>query len=30
MQHTVTVTLNTSPDQEKIDISIDGDVGGWE
>jgi hypothetical protein len=30
MQHTVTVTLNTSPDQEKIDISIDGDVGDWE
>lgn len=29
-QHTITVTLNTSPDQEKIEISIDGDVGGWD
>ena len=29
-QHTITVTLNTSPDQEKIEISIEGDVGGWE
>lgn len=29
-QHTLTVTLNTSPDQEKIEISIDGEVGGWE
>ena len=29
-QHTFTVTLNTSPDQEKIEISIEGDVGGWE
>lgn len=29
-QHTITVTLNTSPDQEKIEISIDGEVGGWE
>lgn len=28
-QHTITVTLNTSPDQEKIEISIDGDVGSW-
>ncbi len=28
-QHTITVTLNTSPDQEKIEISIDGEVGGW-
>lgn len=29
-QHTITVTLNTSPDQEKIEISIDGEVGEWE
>ena len=29
MQHTITVTLNTSPDQEKIEIGIEGDVGGW-
>lgn len=29
-QHTFTVTLNTSPDQEKIEISIDGEVGEWE
>lgn len=29
-QHTITVTLNTSPDQEKIEIQIDGEVGGWE
>ena len=29
-QHTITVTLNTSPDQEKIEISIDGEVGGWD
>ena len=28
-QHTITITLNTSPDQEKIEISIDGDVGSW-
>lgn len=28
-QHTITVTLNTSPDQEKIEISIDGEVGDW-
>ena len=28
-QHTITVTLNTSPDQEKIEISIDGDIGSW-
>ena len=27
-QHTITVTLNTSPDQEKIEIQIDGEVGG--
>ena len=25
-QHTLTVTLNTSPDQEKIEIDIDGDI----
>ncbi len=29
MQHTVTVTLNTSPDQEKIEISIDGSTDTW-
>lgn len=29
-QHTITVTLNTSPDQEKIEISIDGEVGDWD
>lgn len=29
-QHTITVTLNTSPEQEKIEISIDGDVGEWQ
>ena len=28
-QYTLTMTLNTSPDQEKIEISIDGDVGDW-
>jgi hypothetical protein len=28
-QHTITVTLNTSPDQEKIEISINGEVGDW-
>ena len=28
-QHTITVTLNTSPDQEKIEISIDGSIDGW-
>lgn len=28
-QHTITVTLNTSPDQEMIEISIDGEVGDW-
>lgn len=27
--HTVTVTLNTSPDQEQIEISIDPGVGPW-
>ena len=30
MQHTITITLNTSPDQEKIEISIDGEVGDWQ
>lgn len=30
IQQTITVTLNTSPDQEKIEISIDGDTGNWE
>ena len=29
-QHTITVTLNTSPEQEKSEISIDGDVGEWQ
>ena len=29
-QHTITVTLNTSPEQEKIEIEIDGDVEDWE
>lgn len=29
-QHTITVTLNTSPDQEKIEIDIDGDISDWE
>lgn len=29
MQHTITITLNTSPDQEKIEINIEGEVGGW-
>ena len=28
-QHTLTITLNTSPDQEKIDISIDGEGSDW-
>ena len=28
-QHTITVTLNTSPDQEKIEISIDGEIDDW-
>ena len=28
-QHTITVTLNTSPDQEKIEIELEGDVGDW-
>ena len=29
-QHTITITLNTSPDQEKIEINIDGEIDGWE
>ena len=29
-QHTITVTLNTSPEQEKIEIEIEGDVEDWE
>ncbi len=29
-QHTIELTLNTSPDQEKIEISIDGEVGEWQ
>ena len=28
-QHTITVTLNTSPDQEKIEINIDGEIEDW-
>ena len=28
-QHTITVTLNTSPDQEKIEIELDGEVDDW-
>lgn len=27
--HTITVTLNTSPDQEQIDISIDPGIDNW-
>lgn len=29
-QHTITITLNSSPEQEKIEISIDGEIGDWE
>lgn len=29
-QHTIIVTLNTSPDQEKIEIQIDGEVEDWQ
>lgn len=29
-QHTITVTLNTSPEQEKIEIEIEGDVEDWQ
>ena len=28
-QHTITVTLNTSPDQEKVEIQLEGDVSDW-
>lgn len=28
--HTITVTLNTSPDQEKIEISIDPGIDNWQ
>ena len=28
-QHTITVTLNSSPEQEKIEISIDGEIEDW-
>lgn len=28
-QHTITVTLNSSPEQEKIEISIDGSIEDW-
>ena len=28
-QHTITVTLNTSPEQEKIEINIDGEIEDW-
>ena len=28
-QHTITITLNTSPDQEKIEIDLDGEVDDW-
>lgn len=27
--HTITLTVNTSPDQEQIEISIDAGQGGW-
>lgn len=27
--HTLTLTLNTSPDQEKIEIAIDGEIENW-
>ena len=29
-QHHFEITLNTSPDQEKIEISVGGSVGGWD
>ena len=29
-QHTITITLNSSPEQEKIEISIDGDIEDWQ
>ena len=28
-QHTLTIILNTSPDQEKIEIEIEGDINDW-
>lgn len=28
-QHTINLKVNTSPDQEKIEISIDADAGDW-
>lgn len=28
--HTITLTLNTSPDQEQIEISIDPDINDWD
>ena len=30
IQQAITVTLNTSPDQEKIEIGIEGDVDTWD
>lgn len=27
--HYIDLTLNTSPDQEQIEISIDPDIEGW-
>ncbi len=29
-KHTINLTVNTSPDQEKIDISIDAGQGDWD
>ena len=29
-QHTITVTLNTSPEQEKIKINIEGEINDWQ
>lgn len=29
-QHTITVTLNTSPEQEKIEINIEGEINDWQ
>lgn len=29
-KHTINLTVNTSPDQEMIEISIDVDTGGWD
>jgi hypothetical protein len=28
-QHTLTIILNTSPDQEKFEIQIEGDIENW-